>query len=73
MKIHIYKREPIKFLFKTKDGILIANWKFHVRYYRWNKRPLTKLHILIRMPFFCLERNNGGTHIGNKHVIWFIK
>ena len=63
----------IKFFFKTKDGLIFENWRFIIRFCRWNKKPLVKLHILIRTPFLCLERNNGGTQIGNKHIIWFCR
>jgi hypothetical protein len=70
-KILIYKRNPIKFLLKTDNGLLITNWKFSIKYCRHNKKPLAKFHILIRTPLLCFEHNNGGTWIGNKHVIWF--
>lgn len=73
MKIHTYKKEPIRFVYTDNDGVHIVNWKFNIRWCKWNKKPLSKLHILIRTPLLCIERNNGGTWIGNKHVIWFIK
>ena len=73
MKIHLYKKEPIHFFCKVNDGVHLINWKFKIHWCRWNKKPLSKLHILIRTPLLCLERNNGGTAIGNKYVIWFIK
>lgn len=73
MKIHMYKKEPIHFFYKDNDGLHIVNWRFYIHWCKWNKKPLSKLHILIRIPLLCLEKNNGGTQIGNKHVIWFIK
>lgn len=73
MKIHLYKKEPIHFIYKDNDGVHLVNWKFIIHWCRWNKKPFSKLHILIRTPLLCLERNNSGTKIGNKYVVWFIK
>ena len=70
--IYIYNPDPIKFFFWRKpEGLLIANFRFSVRYNRWNSKYMRKLHILIRTPLFCIDRNNGGTTIGNKHKLYF--
>ena len=72
--IYIYNPEPVKFFFLHKpEGLLIANFRFRLRYNRCNSKNLSKLHILIRSPIFCIERNNGGTTIGNKHQLYFVK
>ena len=70
--IYIYNPDPIRFFFWRKpEGLLIANFRFRVRYNRCNS--MNKLHILIRSPLFCIDRNNGGTTIGNKHQLYFVK
>ena len=72
--IYIYNPDPIRFFFWLKrKGLLIANVRFRVSYSRCNSKNLNKLHILIRLPLFCIERNNGGTTIGNKHQLYFVK
>ena len=72
--IYIYNPDPIRFFFWHKpEGLLIANYRFRVRYNRCNSKNLNKLHILIRSPLFCIERNNGGTTIGNKYQLFFVK
>ena len=73
--IYIYNPDPIRFFFfwHKPDGLLIANFRFRVRYNRCNSKNLNKLHILIRSPLFCIERNNGGTTIGNKYQLFFVK
>ena len=71
--VWIKRKEPIKFFFKTKEGLSLANWRFIIHYCKWNSKPFVKWHILIRTPLLCLERNNGGTQIGNKHVLWFVR
>ena len=74
MKILMFKRKDrIKFFFRTKDGLESANWRFMIVYNKWNTKPFVKLHILIRTPLLCIERNNGGTQIGNKYVVWFLR
>lgn len=71
--IYICNSEPIKFFFFHKpEGLLIANFRFRVRYNRCNSKNLNKLHILIRTPLLCIDRNNGGTTIGNKHQLYFV-
>ena len=72
--IYIYNPDPIRFFFWHKpEGLLIANFRIRVRYNRCNSKNLNKLHILIRTPVFCIERNNGGTTIGNKYQLFFVK
>ena len=72
--IYIYNSDPIRFFFWHKpEGLLIANFRFRVSYSRCNSKNLNKLHILIRSPLFCIERNNGGTTIGNKYQLFFVK
>lgn len=72
--IYIYNPDPIRFFFWHKpEGLLIANFRFRVSYNRCNSKNLNKLHILIRSPLFCVERNNGGTTIGNKYQLFFVK
>ena len=72
--IYIYNPDPIKFFFLHKpEGLLIANFRFKVSYSRCNSKNLNKLHILIRSPLFCVDRNNAGTMIGNKHQLFFVK
>lgn len=72
--IYIYNPDPIRFFFWHKpEGLLIANFRFRVRYSRCNSKNLNKLHILVRTPLFCIERNNGGTTIGNKHQLFLVK
>ena len=72
--IYIYNPDPIRFFFWHKpEGLLIANFRFRVSYCRCNSKNLNKLHILIRSPLFCIERNNGGTTIGNKYQLFFVK
>lgn len=71
--IYIRNPEPIKFFFFHKpEGLLIANFRFRVRYNRCNSKNLNKLHILIRTPLICIERNNCGMTIGNKHQLYFV-
>jgi len=71
--IYIYNPDPIKFFFWHKpEGLLIANFRFRVSYNRCNSKNLNKLHILIRSPLFCIERNNGGTTIGNKYQLFLV-
>ena len=70
--IYIYNPDPIKFFFWLKpEGLLIANFRFRVCYN--NSKNLTKLHILIRSPLLCIDRDNAGTTIGNKHQLFFVK
>lgn len=72
--IYIYNPDPIKFFFWLKpEGLLIANFRFRVSYNRFNSKNLTKLHILIRSPLLCIDRDNTGTTIGNKHQLFFMK
>ena len=72
--IYIYNPDPIRFFFWFKpEGLLIANFRFRVSYSRCNSKNLNKLHILIRSPLLCIDRNNGGTTIGNKHQLFFVK
>ena len=72
--IYIYNPDPIRFFFWHKpEGLLIANFRFRVSYCGCNSKNLNKLHILIRSPLFCIERNNGGTTIGNKYQLFFVK
>lgn len=72
--IYIYNPDPIRFFFWNKpEGLLIANFRFRVSYNRCNSKNLNKLHILIRSPLFCIDRNNGGTTIGNKYQLFFVK
>lgn len=74
MKVIWLKRKyPIKFFFRTKEGLALANWKFIIHYNKWNNKPLVKLHVLIQTPFLCFERNNGGTQIGNRRILWFVR
>ena len=71
--IYIRNLEPIKFFFFHKpEGLLIANFRFRIRYNRCNSKNLNKLHILIRTPFICIERNNGGMIIGNKRQLYLV-
>ena len=72
--IYIYNPDPIRFFFWHKpEGLLIANFRFRVSYSRCNSKNLNKLHILIRSPLLCINRDNGGTTIGNKHQLFFVK
>ena len=72
--IYIYNPEPIKFFFWYKpEGLLITNFRFRVSYSRCNSKNLNKLHILVRTPLLCINRDNGGTTIGNKHQLFFVK
>ena len=72
--IYIYNPDPIRFFFWFKpEGLLIVNFRFRVSYSRCNSKNLNKLHILIRSPLLCIDRNNGGTTIGNKHQLFFVK
>lgn len=71
--IYIRNPEPIKFFFLHKpEGLLIANFRFRVSYSRCNSKNLNKMHILIRSPLFCIDRNNCGTTIGNRHQLYFV-
>lgn len=67
--IYIREPNPIRFFFFgiPDGGLTIANFKFRIRF----GKPRT--HILIRTPLFCFERHNGGTIIGNKHQLYFVK
>ena len=72
--IYIYNPNQIRFFFWHKpEGLLIANFRFRVSYSRCKSKNLNKLHILIRSPLFCIDRNNGGTTIGNKYQLYFVK
>ena len=72
--IYIHNSDPIRFFFWHKpEGLLIANFRFRVSYSRCNSKNLNNLHILIRSPLFCIDRNNGGTTIGNKYQLFFVK
>ena len=72
--IYIYNPNPMKFFFWLKpEGLLIANFRFRVSYSRCKSKNLNKLHILIRSPLFCIDRNNTGTTIGNKHQLYIVK
>lgn len=72
--IYIYNPDPIKFFFWLKpEGLLITNFRFRIDYNRCNSKNLNKLHILIRSPLLCIDRDNTGTTIGNKHQLFFMK
>lgn len=71
--IYIRNPEPIKFFFFHKpEGLLIANFRFKISFNKCNSKNLNKLHILIRTPMLCIDRDNGGTTIGNKHQLYFV-
>jgi len=70
--VYIYNPDPIKFFFWLKpEGLLITNFRFKVHYS--NNKSLTKLHILIRSPLLCIDRDDTGITIGNKHQLFFMK
>ena len=72
--IYIYNPDSIRFFFWHKpEGLLIANFRFRVSYNRCNSKNLNKLHILVRTPLLCINRDNSGTTIGNKHQLFFVK
>lgn len=66
-KIIIKKQlHPTKFMWNPKQ------WKFKVSWHPQNKGGrLRRLHLIIRIPFFHLIRNNGFTSFGN-HVAFII-
>lgn len=71
--IYICNPEPIKFFFFHKpEGLLIANFRCKISYSKCKSKNPNKLHVLIRTPLLCIDRNNCGTTIGNKHQLYFV-
>lgn len=64
-----HSEKPIKFIFKTKNGLKLANWKFIVQIHPFTQKG-TRLRVLIRNPLFQLDKQNWGFNLSiGKHEI----
>ncbi|MBU5331689.1 hypothetical protein KQI61_05725 [Anaerocolumna aminovalerica] len=67
-----HAKKPMKFIFKTKKGFKLANWKFIIQIQPNAQRGM-RLRILIRNPLFQLDKHNWGFNLCiGKHEIMHV-
>jgi hypothetical protein len=61
------RESKIKFLFFTKKGIKLANFKWYIR-----AKNVKRAHVLIRLPGLYIRKHNNEFHLGtnNHYFVW---